>query len=63
METTKKMQESQRKPKQVIKCEYDKCPCTAEYKLITTGSTRYLYCEKHKNELKLLKIVVTEEEI
>jgi hypothetical protein len=39
------------KPKTVIKCEAEKCPLQAEYKLLTVTRERHYCCETHWREL------------
>lgn len=54
------MNEGENEKKTVIKCEKDKCPLIAEYKILTVTREKHYCCEVHWMELgKQVQIVST----
>jgi hypothetical protein len=52
--------EGENEKKTVIKCEKDKCPLIAEYKILTVTREKHYCCEVHWMELgKQVQIVST----
>jgi hypothetical protein len=60
---TDNKQQSQPTQKPVIKCEAEKCPLQAEYKILTVTREKHFCCEIHWQELGKSVLIVSTERI